>query len=215
MSKTSFRLTLRRPRYADVMATLAMILALAGTSYAAGLTANSVASRQIKNDAVRSVDIKDGDLLALDFAAGQLPAGPAGAPGQPGQPGAVGPTYGHTRTTGLPGFASAEITMANENVTLPTGGPAFVVALSNSASVTCTDDAVATLGVIIDGVPVPGSTRDATSGVAAPFYVSGVSATLTSGAHSVAIGASCLGSSTPTGMTVLQPSVSLVLLGAS
>ena len=86
--------------YSNVMATVAVFVALGGTSYA--LATGSVGSRELANNSVRSKDLRnnnvrgkdvrngtigtkdvaDGGLLAADFKAGQLPAG---APGQPGQ----------------------------------------------------------------------------------------------------------------------------------
>jgi hypothetical protein len=99
-------------RYANVTATMALIVALGGTSYAAiGLPANSVGTKQLRKgavtsselraNAVTSAKVKDGSLRAKDFTAGQLPAGPAGPAGatnivgrpftsQPVGPGAVG-----------------------------------------------------------------------------------------------------------------------------
>jgi len=99
-------------RYANVTATLALIVALGGTSYAAiVLPANSVGSRQLKKravtnsklraNAVTSATVRNGSLRAKDFKAGQLPAGPAGPAGataivsrlggsSPVEPGALG-----------------------------------------------------------------------------------------------------------------------------
>jgi hypothetical protein len=79
-------------RYANVTATLALIVALGGTSYAAiNLPANSVGSRQLKKravtnsklraNAVTSGTVRNGSLRANDFKPGQIPAGPAGPPG--------------------------------------------------------------------------------------------------------------------------------------
>jgi hypothetical protein len=84
--------------YANVVATLALFVALGGSSYAAGaLSKNSVKSKhigkgQVKRpdigrNAVNSGKIKDFSLSATDFKAGQLPAGPKGDPGAPGAPG--------------------------------------------------------------------------------------------------------------------------------
>jgi hypothetical protein len=88
-------------RYANVTATVALVVALSGTSYAAmTLPANSVGSRQIKSRAVTNSDIRgnavtsskvrNGSLRARDFGAGQLPAGPRGATGAQGQKGDKG-----------------------------------------------------------------------------------------------------------------------------
>ena len=81
-----------RLTYANVMATLAMFNVLGGGAYAAGtkLAKNSVGSRELKTNAVTSSKVKDGRLLAKDFKAGQLPAGPRGATGAQGAKGDKG-----------------------------------------------------------------------------------------------------------------------------
>jgi hypothetical protein len=85
-----------RLTYANVTASLALFVALGGTSYATlALPAASVGPRQLKHNAVTSVAVKDGSLLKADFQAGQLPAGaasPAGPAGPAGDPGATGPS---------------------------------------------------------------------------------------------------------------------------
>lgn len=70
--------------YANVTATIALIVALGGTSYAAV---------KLPRNSVSSVQVKDRSLLKKDFKLGQIPAGkrgPAGAPGAEGAPGAPG-----------------------------------------------------------------------------------------------------------------------------
>ena len=83
-------------KYSNVMATLAVFIALGGSSYAAlKLPRNSVGAKQIKNNAVTSTKVKNGSLLAADFRAGQLPQGPkgdTGAQGPKGDAGAKGDT---------------------------------------------------------------------------------------------------------------------------
>lgn len=89
-------------RYANVTATLALVIALGGTSYAAisitgkNIRNNTITSADIRNGTIRGADvaassitsgkIRNGNLLARDFKAGQLPAG------APGPQGAQGPT---------------------------------------------------------------------------------------------------------------------------
>lgn len=94
--------------YANVVATIALFVALGGSSYAAvTLSRNSVTSRAIKDGQVRTADlgsdavtspkVKDGSLLSTDFAPGELgaglrgPVGPEGPKGAKGDLGPVGP----------------------------------------------------------------------------------------------------------------------------
>jgi hypothetical protein len=96
MNRLSSRLT-----YANVMATVAVFIALGGASYAAVvLPKNSVGSKQIKNGQIKTADlannavtspkVKDGSLLSADFAPGQLVAGAPGATGAQGLKGDKG-----------------------------------------------------------------------------------------------------------------------------
>ena len=102
-----------RPTYSGVVATLALAVALGtGGAYAAAkidgrtIKAGTVRTAQLAKNAVTSPKVKNGSLRAVDFKAGQLPAGapgPAGAEGQrdpldpkdprslPGPAGPVGP----------------------------------------------------------------------------------------------------------------------------
>jgi hypothetical protein len=88
-------------RFSNVIACVALFVALGGASYAAvTLPANSVGAKQlqkkavsaskIKRNAVTSGKVKDGSLHAGDFKSGELPAGPRGPQGLPGAPGATG-----------------------------------------------------------------------------------------------------------------------------
>lgn len=103
-----------RNAYANVMATIAVFIALGGSSYAAlqvtgknvprdaltgadikklsgkDVTDNSLSGTDVKD--LTSADIADGRLLAKDFASGQLPKGAKGAKGDKGDPGAPGAT---------------------------------------------------------------------------------------------------------------------------
>lgn len=79
----------------NLVAYLALFVALGGTSYAAAR--NSIGTREIKNNSVRGrdvrnrsltgTDIKDRSLGRLDFKAGQLKAGPRGLRGPTGASG--------------------------------------------------------------------------------------------------------------------------------
>ena len=76
-------------RYANITSSLALFVALGGTGYAAlKLPRNSVTAKQIAPGAVRSSEVKNHSLKAVDFAA--LPQGPKGDKGDKGDPGAPG-----------------------------------------------------------------------------------------------------------------------------
>ena len=91
-----------RLSYANVIASLALFVALGGTSYAAltitskHVKNGSLTGADIKNSSIRGADVANGSLLSSDFGPGQLPAGEAGpagpqaARGETGAPGAQG-----------------------------------------------------------------------------------------------------------------------------
>lgn len=78
--------------FANVVACLALFVALGGASYAATqLPKNSVGTQQLKNGAVTGAKVKAGSLTASSFKPGQLPKGATGAKGPEGQRGPEGP----------------------------------------------------------------------------------------------------------------------------
>jgi hypothetical protein len=121
----------RRPHltFANVVACIALFVALGGASYAAfKLPKNSVGAKQLKKSAVTSAKVKNGSLLAQDFKAGQLPAGArgpqgvAGVTGAPGAPGAPGTGSGSAATP-LP---HARIAILSFNQPIPTSSGTMV-----------------------------------------------------------------------------------------
>src|SRR4051795_5606509 len=86
-----------RLSYANVMATLAVFIALGGSSYAAiKLPRNSVDAAEIRTGAVRSPEIKDRSIKTADLAQSTRAAlrgqqGPRGLTGASGVNGAMGP----------------------------------------------------------------------------------------------------------------------------
>ena len=73
---------MRRPSPALVVALLALVVALGGTSYAAfKVPRGSVGHAQLRPGAVQSDVVKDGALLARDFNPKDVPKGPKGDPG--------------------------------------------------------------------------------------------------------------------------------------
>jgi hypothetical protein len=76
--------------YANAVATLALFIALGGSSYAAIV----ITGKNVKNNSLTTKDIKNRSLLKKDFKAGQLPRGPAGRQGSSGAKGDAGPQGG-------------------------------------------------------------------------------------------------------------------------
>ena len=110
----------RRPSPALVVSIIALVVATAGTGYAAlSLPKNSVGSKQLKPNAVTSSKVKNRSLRATDFKQGQLPAGAQGLKGDKGDKG----------DTGAPGttFAFAHV---NNDATLDTANSSGVTASS-------------------------------------------------------------------------------------
>ena len=94
------RLRRLRPSPAMVVACLALLVALAGTSVAAVqvvVPRNSIGALQLKSASVGALELKansvnsskvlNDSLLKADFKAGQIPAGPRGLPGPAGPAG--------------------------------------------------------------------------------------------------------------------------------
>ena len=116
-------LLLRRPSPAMVVACVALLVALTGTSFAAAnaLAPNSVGPVQIRtgavtnpklrNNSVTSIKVANRSLLRSDFAPGQLPAGPTGPQGPPGPTGASGPPG--------PAGVIGNVTVRQASVTVP------------------------------------------------------------------------------------------------
>lgn len=121
--------TVRRVRlsYANVTSSIALFLALGGTSYAvAKLPKNSVGDQQLRSDAVTSPKIKDGTITAADLARGVVgsgPRGPRGSQGTPGVAGERGPSdlyVGTGETKSFPTTANTRIVVARVS-NLPAG----------------------------------------------------------------------------------------------
>ena len=99
----------KRPSAALVVASLALLVALGGTSFAAAkltLPRNSVGNAQLRNNAVTSIKVKNFSLRRIDFAPGQVPAGPRGRTGPPGAAGPAG-AAGAAGATGPAGVTGA------------------------------------------------------------------------------------------------------------
>jgi hypothetical protein len=95
----------REQRLPVAIASLALFVALGGTSYAAV---------KLQKGSVTSREVKDGSLRAADLAAGVAAAGPAGPRGPRGAEGPQGPQ-------GLQGISQAYVSRSSATTLLPTG----------------------------------------------------------------------------------------------
>src|SRR3954447_23883789 len=98
-------------RYANVTATMALVVALGGTSYAA---------IKLPRNSVTSLQVKDKSLLKKDFKTGQLPAGKTGPQG-PAGPAGAGSTVVVNRAEALDALVPGTGTQVVQSVNLPAG----------------------------------------------------------------------------------------------
>lgn len=81
----------RKLSYANVVASIALFVALGGSSYAAvELAKGSVKRNHLAADAVASSKVEDGSLRLVDFKKDQFPTGPKGDRGARGPEGETG-----------------------------------------------------------------------------------------------------------------------------
>jgi hypothetical protein len=125
----------RRPSPALVVATVALFVALGGTSIAAvnALPRNSVGTIQLKQNAVTSAKVRNGSLLRADFRRGQIPAGPRGAQGPQGP---AGPSDAYARFLNGPIAIPAALTTL-ANLTIPQAG-SYVISAKTYITATAT-----------------------------------------------------------------------------
>lgn len=151
---------------AMIVAMSALFVALGGTSYAAySLPKNSVGHQQVKTSAVRSAEVKNRSLKAVDFALGQLPQGeqgPQGPQGVQGPKGAVSTVAvrrkDYTLADGQSNANLADVSLANVECaageTLISGGGNLADIDHGDAKVTGSGPrggAIAAPSVLIDG----------------------------------------------------------------
>jgi collagen triple helix repeat protein len=114
--------------FANVVAALALFIALGGVSWAAvSLPKASVGSRELKANAVGTRNVRDGSLLASDFKAGELLRARKGDPGPKGDTGPKGDA-GPKGATGAKGAAGSAGPIGPPGSTGPAGpqGPSGV-----------------------------------------------------------------------------------------
>ena len=127
-----------RNRWPIVLSITAVLVAVLGSTPVGeaalnALPRNSVGPIQLKNDAITSVKVRNGSLLAADFRAGQIPQGPQGLQGPQGPAGPAGPA-GASGATGLqPLFTTSPIDSTSTR-TLTASCPSGKVALGGGVA---------------------------------------------------------------------------------
>ena len=169
--------------YANLIATLALFVALGGSSYAAAhlitgkdVKNSSLTGKDLKNNSVtgkdvkgiRSGDVADGSLLGKDFRAGELPAGPKGDTGPAGPAGPAGATAGAADGDYPDPPPNPTAVLEKATIDMPTSGRIYVQGSVRSATGSCTFTSTApgtsgnctmTVGLYVDGQPVPNTAR--------------------------------------------------------
>jgi hypothetical protein len=201
----------------NVIAYLALFVALGGTSYAVtALAPNSVGSAQIQRSAVRSAEVKNRSLLAKDFKPGQLPGGTTGPPGETGLTGLTGPAgvaYAAQAGTGENPANTYTNGLTSVVLQLPSAGRVYAYGRVRVNAV-CAGGAVMTAGLYIDGVAILGSGQLIGSGTTAEFSVSGLSASVLGGVRNLQMGVRCAGGVSIAGTTAGPATLGGLLVGA-
>jgi hypothetical protein len=154
--------------FGNVISVIALFVALGGTGYAAvRLQANSVGAKQIRTKAVRASElapnavtsrkVRNRSLRAVDFASGQLPAGPRGPEGPPGRDAAspqVRSAFAAKDNDALVGTDGAAVTAT---IQAPTSGFLLVSASSDVWNTNAGD--LLTCKLEVDDQGVPGTER--------------------------------------------------------
>jgi hypothetical protein len=186
----------RRPTPAMAVALLALFVALGGTGYAVSkLPANSVGSKQLRENAVTSSKVKNHSLKAVDFAAGQLPKGVQGPPGPTFAATAMGSNGEHPADPAVtPDESSATATTNGQHFdfTLPASGKLYVRFFQPFWAVSCTSG-TALFGLYLDGAPVAKSAHTLPPSPNAQARESVVVVSAGAGAHSLEARVDCPG----------------------
>jgi Collagen triple helix repeat (20 copies) len=175
-------------RYANIMSTLAVFVALGGSSYAAisvtgkQIKDNTVTGRDVRNGSVGSKDVRDSSLLSRDFKPGQLPAGPQGPGGPQGRAGPQGPAgpAGPAGDPGPQGPAGAQGPPGSPGISglgVVSAESAYDSSFSKTATATCPIgkrvlgagyEVIAVGEVVVESIRFPSSTSVAIDAYEAP-----------------------------------------------
>jgi hypothetical protein len=149
--------------YANVVATVALFVALGGSSYAAltitgkSVKDSSLTGKDVKNESLTGSDVKR--LTAKDFAS-PLPAGPAGPQGQTGPEGAPNPSAATLQGRTLSNWKLAEVVDASgplpKEGSYTSAGGKLLISVAGSGYRLNPPDFAGNIGmrVMLDGVPV-------------------------------------------------------------
>lgn len=196
-----------RPSASVVLASLALLVALSGTSIAsiANVPLLSVGTPQIKPNAVTTPKIKNGAVTLKKLAPGARIKGPKGDKGDPGPTGVAAPGYVAqvtSQNSATPTTTTAqtfqELPGSTENIVVPTGETARLYVLFSAESTCYGGTGNCSVRVTVDGneiAPVEGATAyfDSTDagdeGTNSPeaHAIVRITETLTAGTHAVKV----------------------------
>jgi hypothetical protein len=202
--------------YANVMASVALFVALGGGAYALSVPRNSVGPSQLKRNAVTSAKlrrssvsgakirrgavtgakVRDRSIEANDIARGVIPA-PTSVPAIPAPL-----VLGGTRAADTDPLATPGTALKSTSLSISAAGKAFVLATLDNPFLMCGGGSScdATWGIYVDGQPVPSAGLHLQAGAGAsagPGYLStlfGVTPTLAAGGHTVTLNMTSSGS---------------------
>ncbi len=205
-----------RPSAAMVVACLALLVALGGTSYATVLNVptNSVGTPELKRravtaekiaqNAVRSLHVANGTLGAADFQPGQLPR----------------PTEGVNAVSASP-FPPVPAVLTNQHTAISNLDAVFTTSrdgkllliLNVWAELRCATSTTRWWWLTLDGSVVPGSVGFVVS--AESLTLTGVTAqSVPAGSHTIGVGAMCSEGETIGSSVVNRSAGSVVVLGS-
>lgn len=172
---------LRRPSPGLVVATMALILACAGSATAGSL----ISSKQIKNNSIKSADIKNRSIKGIDLHKSAIPTtagsgiaganGTTGAKGNDGAPGPIGPK-GDKGDTGDRGPSNATMVhrdgafdLDNANICpAPGGGLTICAAQPRGATASVGEGSYVAFGKVLLSIPGDHPANNVTCKLTAP-----------------------------------------------
>ena len=210
-----------RLTYANVIATLALFVALGGSSYAAlKLPNGSVGSEQLKKNSVTSVKVRPGTLVTSDFNASARSRlrGPRGTGGRGGASrGRRGRRGSRARPrasrSGRNPTLPPDLVNASEMFTTSTSGRLYITGRLRS-STTCSAGGDLKVSLYLDGAPVAASGFTHPSGADTRVTTFGLSDSVPAGDHTVSMATHCA-TGTVSGPAASDAAFGVILLGES